>query len=178
MSLLEAIFRMVLDVSWRASWLILAALALRALLRGRLPARVVFWAWIAVAVRLLCPLALPAAWSPFNAAPFPARATAPATLVGAHLVATNSPATADSITAVGSAADPISPGTKRSLGQWLALGWAAGAVVLALARLGAYARFARKLRGSRTAPDAATARPPSRATRSSITCCDATRSKA
>jgi beta-lactamase regulating signal transducer with metallopeptidase domain len=158
MSLLEASFRVVLDVSWRASWLILAALALRALLRGRLPARVVFWAWIAVAVRLLCPLALPAAWSPFNAAPFAPHASDSTAARGVQPTAADWPASTDSIASVAPVADEMSPSVTLSSVPWLALIWLAGAVALGLARLGAYARFARKLRGSRTAPDAATAR--------------------
>ena len=75
MNAVETIFRVLIDVSWRSSWLILVALALHALLRGRLPARVVFWVWIAVAIRLLLPFAIPVAWSPFNFAPFAHRPT-------------------------------------------------------------------------------------------------------
>src|SRR4051812_15503961 len=74
MNSVESLFRVVLEVSWRASWLMLAVLALRALLRRHLPARVIFWAWIAVAVRLLWPFAVPANWSPFNLATFIHRA--------------------------------------------------------------------------------------------------------
>ena len=70
MNLIDAIFRAVVDISWRSSCLVLVVLALRSLLRGHLPARVPFWVWIAVAIRLLLPFSIPAAWSPFNLAHF------------------------------------------------------------------------------------------------------------
>ena len=66
MNTVESVFRVVLDTSWRMACLILVFLALRALLRGHVAARVLFWVWIAVAIRLLVPVAVPAKWSPFN----------------------------------------------------------------------------------------------------------------
>ena len=154
MNAVEAIFRVLLDVSWRASWLILVALALRSLLGGRLPARIVFWVWIAVAIRLLLPFAVPVAWSPFNLAPFAHRP---------NPVITHGPEAALSKSSVAeppslppSKATALSDGRlslreKLTLGQWTALVWCAGVVALLLARIWAYGCFVRALQRSHTA---------------------------
>jgi bla regulator protein blaR1 len=66
MNALESIFRLVVDASWRISCLIVIFLALRSILRRRVSARVLFWVWVAVALRLIVPFAAPVKWSPFN----------------------------------------------------------------------------------------------------------------
>src|SRR5450432_1795763 len=73
MSTVEAIFRAVFDGSWRMAVLIVVFLALRALLRRYVSARILFWVWIAVAIRLVLPWAAPVKWSPFNLAYLTAR---------------------------------------------------------------------------------------------------------
>ena len=124
MNLADAMFRAVVDISWRSSCLVLVVLALRSLWRGRLPARVFFSVWIAVAIRLLCPFAVPAAWSPFNFTPFAHRPDptivaagqtgAPKTR-GAELISRVEP-NAGASTPAG-----LSPHPKLTLGQWAAL---------------------------------------------------------
>ena len=59
MNALEMIFQAVADTSWRASCLILLLLGLRRWVRGQVTARLLFWVWIAVALRLLLPISLP-----------------------------------------------------------------------------------------------------------------------
>src|SRR5450432_3425659 len=68
MNALESLFMLVVDASWRMSCLILVFLVLRSVLRHSVSARVLFWVWIAVAIRLLVPFAVPVKWSPFNLA--------------------------------------------------------------------------------------------------------------
>ena len=160
MNSIEAIFRVVLDVSWRSSCLVLVVFALRSLLRGRLPARVVFWVWIAVAVRLLLPFAIPVAWSPFNFAPF-AHRTDPVIMRGpeageSQQFVAQLPLPAPSMAAAHSD-DRLSLREKLTIGQWTALVWCAGVVALLLARIWAYGCFVRALRRSRTAPTPAVA---------------------
>ena len=115
MTALDPVFRAVLDASWRASALLIVVLALRPLLRGRLPARVGFWVWITVAVRLLLPVTLPAAWSPFHLAP-PVRP--PAAFGILSLDTSRAPAPAGET--VVPAAPPASP--RPAAGPW-SLGW-------------------------------------------------------
>jgi bla regulator protein blaR1 len=56
----------VVDTSLRASFLIGIVLLLRSLAHGRLPAQLLFCVWLAVALRLLLQVSIPASWSPFN----------------------------------------------------------------------------------------------------------------
>jgi peptidyl-prolyl cis-trans isomerase SurA len=154
---LEATFWAVVDASWRASFLILAVLALRPLLRGRLSARVLFWAWIAIALRLLIPFALPAAWSPFNLADLPHPRGSAASAGPALGTTPTSPA--EPSPAAGSELDtrpderPSRIGT-LSPSRLAALAWAAGVAALGLVRLCAYGRFLRRFRSSRAEPSA------------------------
>lgn len=161
MSLLDAIFRTVLEVSWRSSWLVLAVFALWAVFRGRLSARIIFWAWIAVAIRLLLPIAFPASWSPFNIAPFSHRA-GPDLRVGPGLGAAGESAAEPRSSATSRAAsllaDQIPSQEKLTLGQWAALIWCAGVVVLLAARIFAYSCFIRALQRSRAATGSEMAR--------------------
>lgn len=157
MSGLEATFRAVVDASWRSSFLILAVLALRPLLRGRLSARVLFWAWIAIALRLLVPFALPAAWSPFNLADFPHTPGSAAGRGPALGTAPSSPA--EQTPASGPQLGPRpAEGDARiealSASQLAALAWGAGVAALVLARLCAYGYFLRRFQSSRAEPSA------------------------
>lgn len=159
MNALDLVFRTVLDISWRASWLILLALALGACFRSRLAPRVIFGVWIVVALRLLVPLSIPATWSPFNLAgsvvpttPTP-RAISPAVLT--PLASTPAPTTsqisprqAAAAAAAPRALAPSSPAPARGLSvfAWAAIAWLAGVVILLSLRAGAYLAFARRLR--------------------------------
>lgn len=160
MTTVDEIFRTVLDVSWRSSCLVVVVLALRPLLRGRIAARIIFWVWLAVAARLLLPFTFPAAWSPFNLAPFAHRENPEIhPQLGPVLP---EPTVQMTDPTVGALPGRTTGGwyflrERPSPGQWTALIWGVGFVTLFLARLGAYARFARKLRRSQEAPDAATA---------------------
>jgi peptidyl-prolyl cis-trans isomerase SurA len=160
MNAIEAIFRVVLDVSWRSSCLVLVVFALRSMLRGRLPARVVFWVWIAVAVRLLLPFGLPVAWSPFNFAPFAHRPDL-VIMRGPEAGESQQFVAQPSLPALSKAAavsgDRLSWRKKLTFGQWAALVWCGGVVALLLARIWAYGCFVRALRRSRTAPSPAVA---------------------
>ena len=153
MNVLETVFRALLDSSWRASWLIVLVLAVRYWVGGRVAARLLFWVWIAVAIRLLVPMSLPVAWSPFNLASWsgapvhelklfaPLAATPPA------VAAANTPAAATVASHV-----TVSSTAALSVGEWAALIWAVGVVVLLSVRIRAGMRFARKLRRSAVAP--------------------------
>ena len=149
MNVAESIFRVVFDTSWRMACLIAIFLALRSLLRRHVSARVLFWVWIAVAIRLVIPFAVPVKWSPFNFT---------------HLAYRDSPAIAPQ----GLAAEPsrsaiMMPQRKlsapvhlqeeRSAGlaplspiQWAASVWAVGVTFLVIGRVMAYRRFANRLR--------------------------------
>lgn len=150
MTALELLFRAVADASWRASLLVLAVLLLRPLLRGRLPARVLFWAWLALAVRLLLPVTLPVAWSPFAASPLP---SPPAFLVGILELDTENPLPAAAPPPPAAAGSPPETrGFRPSALQWAALVWVAGVAALVLARVAGGRRFARRLRRASHAP--------------------------
>ena len=152
MNVLETVFRALLDSSWRASWLIVLVLAVRHWVGGRVAARLLFWVWIAVAIRLLVPMSLPVAWSPFNLASWsgaPIRELklfAPLAATPA-VAAANTPATATVASHV-----TVSSTAALSVGEWAALIWAVGVVVLLSVRIRAGMRFARKLRRSAAAP--------------------------
>ena len=157
MNLVEAIFRAVVDISWRSSCLVLVVLALRFWLRGHLPARVLFWVWIAVAVRLLLPFAVPAAWSPFNFAAFTHR---PNPTIAQEIDAGKFAAeatSADGARIPAPLSEPLARRGKLTLGQWTALVWGAGVVALVLARFLAYGLFVRVLRRTSAEPSPAVA---------------------
>lgn len=59
-------FSGIVALSWRTGWLVVALVALRFVVRGRIPAQVWFAVWIVVALRLLLPFSVPVAWSPFD----------------------------------------------------------------------------------------------------------------
>lgn len=63
---LNELFSGIVALSWRTGWLVAALVALRFVVRGRIPAQVWFAVWIVVAVRLLLPFSVPVAWSPFD----------------------------------------------------------------------------------------------------------------
>lgn len=67
MNILSFIFDLVIESSWRCTVLIGLWLLARLLLRGRVPASIIFAAWVVIGLRLLIPLAIPARWSPYNA---------------------------------------------------------------------------------------------------------------
>lgn len=147
--MIPSFFHAVLDVTWRASWLILAVLCLRRLLRDRVPARVVFWVWIAVVVRLLLPVSFPAVWSPFR----DRSVDRPAVVLARNTVSLAGDASdrlAVAPTQAMSAGDGTAVPAQASIGWtgWCAIGWAIGAAVLLSARVYAYGRFARALRRS------------------------------
>jgi beta-lactamase regulating signal transducer with metallopeptidase domain len=151
MSALEAIFLLVCDTSWRAGCLIVVVFVLRPLLMGRVPARVLFWAWIAVAIRLLVFSAVPVAWSPFGLVRLihPARAPAAAQHVGSDLKPVNA-TPRESISVPPSNIVGVQPRylLSASSAEMGAAVWGIGMVVLLFVRVAAGRRFARRLRMS------------------------------
>jgi peptidyl-prolyl cis-trans isomerase SurA len=156
MNLLEATLQGFLDTSWRASGLILLVLGFRRWIRAHLPARLLFWVWIAVAVRLLWPVSLPAAWSPYNLVslskiyeytPIPPKWHEPAALEIAEPMLTGGPVLPSS---------GVLTKKSNSAGEWAALIWVVGAAALLLSRVVASLRFARTIRHSASRPNAAT----------------------
>lgn len=160
MNAVESIFRVVFDASWRMACLILLFLALRPLLRGHVSARVLFWAWIAVAVRLLIPFAIPVTWSPFN---FARLAYHVPSAIGTQMAAAEpgqSVATRSQLTP--SAPVPYREGRPArdaalSPVQWAACAWGLGVTVLLIVRVRAYRRFVRRLQQSYAKADGALA---------------------
>src|ERR1019366_3821050 len=158
MSPLEPVFRMVVDASWRMSCLILVLLALRSILHHHVSARVLFWVWIAVAIRLLVPFAAPVKWSPFNLT----RSTALGTTAISTLEAIQEPGLPVTIEAPPTRSEPIHPSAvlaKVHVGwgpvQWLALTWSMGVAILVVGRFRTYRRFVWRLkRASGTDEDA------------------------
>jgi beta-lactamase regulating signal transducer with metallopeptidase domain len=151
MNTLESIFRVIVDASWRMSFLMAIIFALRPVLRDLVSARVLYWVWIAVAVCLLVPLAAPVKWSPFNLAHW-ARLDA-TTIANSESVAKSVPQPAFGPLSTKTA--PIRPSAARSAilsawspVQWAAFGWSIGVAVLAIGRFRAYRQFARQLRRS------------------------------
>ena len=171
---LTALFSATALTSWRAAWLILFVVALRLIVRGRIPAQVWFIVWIVVALRLLLPFSVSSAWSPYNlmgdppaiaaaiqepietkpapAAPMPpAVPVAIAPIIEVHSAApTRAPAPAI-------AAPPASQPADSPAWQPLevaALVWLGGAATLIVVRLVGSLRFRMRLRVARTAADA------------------------
>jgi beta-lactamase regulating signal transducer with metallopeptidase domain len=139
--LLSGAFSLVFAASWRVGLLIALLLALRRLVRGRIPEQVLFFGWIVVAVRLLIPFGVPTAWSPFNLAkpiPLPVAESAVHSSVSSlGRGAENRPSTV---------ADQTRAASALSVTQTLALIWAAGVLALAAARAGSAWAFRRRLR--------------------------------
>lgn len=68
MTILSSCFDLVWESSLRCSLLIGFWLLVCPMLRGRVPAAMIFAAWVVIGLRLLFPLAIPARWSPYNLA--------------------------------------------------------------------------------------------------------------
>lgn len=148
MSTLEAVFLGVVDTSWRAACLIVVVLGLRRWLRGRVAASVLFWAWLAVTLRLLLPVSVPAMWSPFNLAPWR----------HAHRDVAGSQAMRAEAPVIGGAAGDVVMRKAEVVGEegamrgrfgwteWAALVWCSGLGLLVLARGFACGSFARRVR--------------------------------
>lgn len=153
MNALEATFSSVADASWRGACVILLMLAMRWCLRGRLPAQLMFWVWIAVALRLLLPVSVPASWSPFNLVSWrPSSADAPN-----PTVAVTTLGLADRPAIAAPAADSAPKGIVTSLAslspaKWAGLIWCVGAGVLLSARILAGAILARRVRRTARLP--------------------------
>jgi beta-lactamase regulating signal transducer with metallopeptidase domain len=130
------------------SCLIVIFLGLRSVLRDRVSARVLFWVWIAVALRLLVPLAAPVKWSPFNLAHL-------ARLGSTAVASSESPSTSGMPAAIDSppkASAPVQASAGRSAifearspVEWMAFAWSMGIAVLMIGRVRAYRRFASHL---------------------------------
>jgi beta-lactamase regulating signal transducer with metallopeptidase domain/protein involved in polysaccharide export with SLBB domain len=159
------VFPAVAILSWRASWLILAVLGLRFALRRRLPAQVWFLAWLVIAIRLLLPFSVPAAWSPFallayapgvapasvrdavvTPAPENAVASVPMALPGENAAARISAGVLPDLPVTTAGAPVATLASHGSNGEWLFVIWLGGVAALLLGRLIAGARFARALR--------------------------------
>jgi beta-lactamase regulating signal transducer with metallopeptidase domain len=154
MNALEPIFRLVVDASWKMSCLILVFLALRSVLRHHVSARVLFWVWIAVAVRLLVPFAVPVKWSPFNL-------TRPAALASTAMPRFESILEPQLLVATRlQRPEPAGPHYQARTDAWgwmsvqgLAFIWSVGVVVLVIGRSIAYRRFILRLKNN-SGPDA------------------------
>lgn len=158
MNLLETVFTGVVDLSWRCSWVILLVLALRPCLSGRIPARVVFWIWIALSLRLLLPVSISSPWSPFAIPPdversvTSASAAAPTPDLRPADPVTSSLSLQPSHSGTAGASAGLLADRGLPFGAGLVALWAAGAAALLVVRLGAQARFHCALRRSRTRP--------------------------
>jgi peptidyl-prolyl cis-trans isomerase SurA len=153
MSTLELSFHTVIDTSWRASWLILFVIGLRCGFRGHVAPRLLFGIWLVVALRLLMPISIPAAWSPFNFAPWsevPVRAAITAESSTPARFAME-PAVMDSGSR-GSVGGTVSSALTLSPSQWAAVLWAGGVAALLVARALVWIRFSRKLRRTMVPP--------------------------
>ncbi|ATC62687.1 hypothetical protein CMV30_01165 [Nibricoccus aquaticus] len=148
--------REVFETSLRASWLILALVLLRPVLRRWVPAQFVFLGWLVVAVHLLVPVGIPTQWSlPHFAQPIPLMGETLKTLpttsaqgsenagVGAGVAARQASVTSGDKPAAAT----------FSVKHWLVIGWAAGVAALVMMRVIASALFARTLRRGRVACD-------------------------
>jgi bla regulator protein BlaR1 len=149
MNSVEFIFRVLFDASLRMACLIAVFMALRSLLRGQVSARVLFWVWIALAIRLVIPFAVPVKWSPFNLTHFAyhdSSALEPQGLaaepaLSAVIAPQRTPSAPVSFPKEPSASlAPLSPV------QWAASVWAIGVTVLLIGRALAYRRFVSRLR--------------------------------
>ena len=154
MSMMTSVFKVVVDGSWRASCLIVVFLTLRWLLRGHVSARILFWVWIVVALRLLIPFAVQARWSPFNLTRLAYRGAAAPDGVhpesGQSDAAPSRPAQMPAAHTLRPAATPaVRPVVLPSV-QWMASAWCVGIAVLLVARFLAHRRFARRLRDCRS----------------------------
>jgi beta-lactamase regulating signal transducer with metallopeptidase domain len=154
MSMMTSVFKVVVDGSWRASCLIVVFLTLRWLLRGHVSARILFWVWIVVALRLLIPFAVQARWSPFNLTRLAYRGAAAPDGVhpesGQSDAAPSRPAQMPAAHTLRPAATPaVRPVVLPSV-QWMASAWCVGIAVLLVARFLAHRRYARRLRDCRS----------------------------
>jgi bla regulator protein BlaR1 len=138
---LVAAFQTVLDVSWRSSLFIVAALAVRAILGRRIPAAFLCWAWLAVSLRLVAPLSFPTPWSPFGPVNFDPQVSAAASRSG-----TTAATSAWTIRNPSPAPPSVNRGDP---GQLAALLWIGGVVGLGVVQLRSHLRFQRALRQSR-----------------------------
>jgi peptidyl-prolyl cis-trans isomerase SurA len=152
MNPLETIFHAVVDTTWRASCLILLVLGLRWWVRGHVSARLLFWVWIAVALRLLLPVSVPTTWSPFNMGSSLDLGYGPVSSVLDH--SARFEVTAPKVTGAETAASlaPIPPNRASTSLDWMALVWSTGVAALLLTRILACVRFAGRLRRSGVAP--------------------------
>jgi beta-lactamase regulating signal transducer with metallopeptidase domain len=160
MNAMESVFLVVFDASWRMACLILLFLALRPLLRGHVSARVLFWVWIAVAIRLLIPFAMPVNWSPFNLRRLAYRV--PSAIETQMPAAEPRQSAAITVQLAPSAPVPfteVRPARHVTLSpvQWAASAWALGVTVLFTGRVRTYRRFVRRLRHWYTITDSALA---------------------
>ena len=159
MNLLSEVFGAVCDASWRASILIVLFLAIGPFVRGRIAGRIVFLAWVAVAIRLVIPCSVPVRWSPFGSpslvaqprhmdipSGFAATAASPTQLAEQQPQQLAAQPTSDS-----GSAEPRA-GT-LAISQWAAALWMAGVIILAGIRIGLAHRFRRQLRRTATTPD-------------------------
>lgn len=132
----EAFFK-VLNMSITASWVILAALLLRLLLR-KAPKAIVCFLWLFVAVRLICPLSVESVFSLIPASePIGMDVIYPAEMT----VSAGSPN-------AGNAADPTLPvpiGSMQLAKTIIPTLWAVGMVVLLVTALVSYLRLRKKV---------------------------------
>ena len=146
MNTLTDTFSIVTAQSERISLLIVAWLALRVLLRGRLSPQILFVGWLVIMLGLLVPISLPVAWSPFNWLRPPASFSA-VQLSGSQ----SSPVTSIAVTAP-TVVVPVRSAVRGSIAHFWTLRkiaaavWLAGLLGLLSVRLAAWISFYRGLR--------------------------------
>jgi beta-lactamase regulating signal transducer with metallopeptidase domain len=142
MNLAVETFLIVFAASWRAGLLIALFLAIRPMVRRRIPAQVLYVGWIVVALRLLIPFGVPAAWSPYNLFKpirLPASEMAPASLPVSTLAAGEIGGLASAVSA------EKAPAT---MARTCALIWLLGVAGLLAGRVGVAWLFRRRVRCS------------------------------
>jgi len=142
MKLVVEMFTVVLAASWHAGLLIVLFLAIRPLVRNRIPAQVLYVGWIVVALRLLIPFGIPAVWSPYNL-------VKSIRLPAAEVGSVSAPVA--SARARGIAGFEFAAGNENGtsvLARRCALVWIVGATGLLAARVGVEWIFRRRLRRS------------------------------
>jgi beta-lactamase regulating signal transducer with metallopeptidase domain len=150
-SLLGAAFGSVVESSWRLSFLIIAILALRALLRLKAQPGAFYWAWVAVALLLVLPVSIPVSWSRYGlirpvhqdlgAVAVRAPAAEMSGLAGVNPGEQRAPAQVQDSRAAQARSRPFY--------ELLPALWIMGVFMLAVMRVASYFIFVRKLRLSR-----------------------------
>lgn len=139
-------FLTTVDVSCRATCLILVVLVLRRAVRQQVGSRVLFWAWLLVVARLAVPLTLSTDWSPFRTGliNLPAASSSAASRAADETVAMPTARVAVNPSLASGVAPTTAPGLSAT--EFAASIWLLGTAVLLLVRAIAQVRFRRAIR--------------------------------